>query len=311
MVFDHANLSWFWIAFAGYFLVAMETILDKFLLASKKISHPAVYAFYSATLSLFVLVFLLTGRIHWLGWEFFLWSLICGTFFVYGIMSLFFALRSGEASRAVPVSGAVQPIVIALISFFVLNERLDVFHWLGMISLIFGGLLISWEKKATGRFFGEARYAVSSGFLLAISSVIFKWLSINQSFINVFFWTRLGLFFGALFFFFIPDWRMAIANSFKIVSQKTTGKARTQSIFILNKVLGGVGSFLNNFAITLGSAAVVTAMVSIEYVFIFILGIIFAWSFPYFFREDYDGWKIWQKLLASAIIGLGVYLLFN
>jgi drug/metabolite transporter (DMT)-like permease len=165
MNFDLFNFSWFWVAFLGYFLVALEVVLDKFLLSSKKVSHPAVFAFYSAVLSLFVVVFWLTGQVHKVTLDFLALSILCGAVFVYGIFCLFFALRSGEAGRAIPVSGAVMPVMVALLSLFFLQERLNTFHWLGIFLLILGGLLISLEKNKKSNFFAEAKYAVLAGVL--------------------------------------------------------------------------------------------------------------------------------------------------
>ena len=103
------------IATIAYFLVALEVILDKFLLSSKRVSHPAIYTFYSGLLTAFVF-FMVPFSFHsmsiWFAWV----SLITGMIFTYGILALFFAINKSEASRVMPVVGAIIPIMTFVLS---------------------------------------------------------------------------------------------------------------------------------------------------------------------------------------------------
>ena len=60
-------MHWLTITIVAYFLLALEIILDKFLLSSKRVSHPSIYAFYSGALGFFaVAVALIFGGLHWI-----------------------------------------------------------------------------------------------------------------------------------------------------------------------------------------------------------------------------------------------------
>ena len=111
-------MSGIFLAIGAYFLIALETILDKFLLTSKRVSHPANYAFYSGVMSFFAFTFFYWG-FHFILSERIVFYLIPGIIFTYGILFLFFAIEKNEASQVIPLVGAVIPIIIFFISVFI------------------------------------------------------------------------------------------------------------------------------------------------------------------------------------------------
>ncbi len=70
-------------------------------------------------------------------------SIISGAVFLYGILFLFFAIRKSEASRVLPIVGAVTPLVTYGISLFAMQSYVEGYQLLGVIGLISGGLLVS------------------------------------------------------------------------------------------------------------------------------------------------------------------------
>jgi drug/metabolite transporter (DMT)-like permease len=87
-------------------------------------------------------------------------------------------------------------------------------------------------------------------------------------------------------------------------------KTQKQSAFLFvgNKVLGGTGSILLNWAISLASVTIINALIALEYTFVFLLGIFFARWFPTIFRENSDFRIIIQKISAIVLISIGVFL---
>ncbi len=305
-------MHWLVITTIAYFLIALEIILDKFLLSSKRVSHPASYTFYSGLLSLFALALFPFGA-HAMGLERFFLSLLAGILFAYGILSMFFAIQKSEASRVIPVVGAIVPAVTYFLSLFFLKEQLGIWQLAGVALLILGGLLISFEMSSgRGKFFFAGFYpAILSGIFLALSFTLLKNFYERDSFINVFVWTRLGVLAGALSLFIIPEWRKAIVSSLAHFKNPEKEHKSSGIIFIFNKALGGGGSLLLNFAIFLGSVTIVNALVSMEYIFIFILGIFFSGWASDVFREKVDAKNTIQKISAIIIITAGIILVSN
>jgi drug/metabolite transporter (DMT)-like permease len=304
-------MDWIVIAVVAYFLVALQVILDKFLLSSKRVSHPAIYAFYSGILSLATLpIFFPFGFQLVSGWKMAAYFL-AGIIFTYGILCLFFALKKSEASKVTPVVGAVIPVITFCLAVIFLGENLNLAHIAGIITLIFGGLLISFDLplKIGKKFFAGFGHSIFAGFLLAVAFTAFKYFFEQDSFSNVFIWTRLGLFLGALSLMIFPFWRRIIFASLTKFKKPEHENTRTGILFVFNKILGGTGSALTNYAISLGSVTVVNALVSVEYVFIFILGLLFSLWLPKIFEEKGKFWDIAQKIGAIIIITIGTILI--
>ena len=304
-------MSWLVIATIAYFLLSLEIILDKFLLSSKRISHPIVYAFYSGTFGLFAFVFSPFG-FHAVDPIEAIVRFIAGIIFIYGMLALFFAINKSEASRVTPVVGAVVPIVLFFLALIFLGERLHTRELIGLILLIVGGLSISYDfsHTRTQKLFKGFYWSILAGVLLALSAVFFKGFYQYDNFYNVFIWTRAGAFLGVLSFFIVPSWRKILLGS--LVKFKKPEKEHKTSgfMFTLTKATGGTGSFLKERAVSLplASVTIVNAMVATEYVFIFLLGIIFSLWMPNVFEEKKDWKSITQKLLAIIIITVGIVL---
>lgn len=302
-------MAWLAITISAYFLVALEMVLDKFLITSKRVSHPAVYAFYSGVLSTFAFALFPFG-FHLVAMPKIILSVLSGMVFLYGILALFFAFDKSEASQVAPVSGAFTTIATYLISFFFLNEHLDPRHAIGVILLVAGSLFISinmFDKKEKMFFHGFGK-SILSGILLAIAFTSFKGFYQHDKFINIFIWTRLGLFLGAASLLLFGKWRRPILKSLMHFRSPQKEHYNSGKLFVSNKALGGIGSILLNYAISLGSVTLVNALVALQYSFIFIMGIILAHWFPRTFREKGDKRVVFQKFAAIALITLGVVL---
>ncbi|OGI34494.1 MAG: hypothetical protein A2259_01100 [Candidatus Moranbacteria bacterium RIFOXYA2_FULL_43_15] len=300
-----------WLAIAGvaYLLIALEVILDKFLLSSRRVSHPAIYAFYSGVLSLFAFIFFPFG-FHWIPSGRIAVSLLAGMIFVYGILSLFFAIRKSEASRVTPVVGATIPVVTYFLSIFFLEESLGMAELSGVAMLILGGIWISLDisKGADRRFFKGFLPSILAGVLLGSAFTLFKSFYESDKFINVYIWTRFGVMLGALSLLANPGWRRLIVGSLFNFKKPSSENKKSGAIFVMTKCLGGVGSILKEYATSIGSVTIVGALVSLEYVFIFVFGIALSFWLPAVFQEKRGAGNIFQKISAIAIITVGVVL---
>ena len=304
-------MNWILVALFAYFLVGLEVILDKFLLTSKKVSHPAVYAFYSGLLSSFALVLIPFG-VKFIPLGLAAKYIFFGFIFVYGILCLFFAINKSEASRVIPVVGAIVPIVTYLISHFFSLEYLKAHQILGIVILVSGGLLISFDlpiRLNKKKFFLGFFPSVLAGILLGVSLAGLKHFYVQEgAFINVFMWSRLGLVIGAISLLVNPDWRKIIFHSSGNFKNPKKENIKTGLLFVVNKGLGGAGSILTNYAVALGSVTIVSAMVSVEYVFIFLMSLVFSVRFPRIFQEEGSFWDVVQKIAAILIIAAGLIL---
>lgn len=301
------------VALGAYFLGALAVILDKFLLGSKRISSAPVYSFYIAIFGLFALFFLpFVGFSIPNPLQIFL-SLSSGAIFSFGILALYFAIQKSEASRVTPVVGAIVPIITYFLSTIFSKEQLFSLQIFGVILLIFGGLLISFDlplKISKKKFFAGFYYSLLSGLLLALAYFLFKFVYEEQSFFNGFAWTRIGCFLSAMSYLLIPSWRKNIFSSFRGFKKPKKQEYQTGGLFIFNKVLGGMSSILLNGAISLGSVTLVNSLISSQYVFILAIAFFAQKKYPFIFQEKLLFWDWAQKIAAIALIGAGIFLIY-
>lgn len=304
-------MSWLFIALISYFLSALAIILDKFILGAKKVGSPPVYAFYIGLLGLGALLFLPFGfsipSVPQI-----IVSVISGSLFTYGILFFYYAIKVGEAGRVAPLAGAVIPFGTYFVSILFFGEKISAASLIGATLLILGGLLISFDlplKLDKKKFFPGFKFAVLSGFILAVAYSLFKIVYNEQNFFNGFIWTRFGSAGAITSFFFVPAWRRNILRSLKNFKKPTHHHYRAGALVILNKIVGGTASILFNYAIALGSVTLVNAMVASQYIFILVLAAIFSIWHPKVFKEKLFFWDWAQKMGAIVIIGMGIYLI--
>src|SRR3990167_9089046 len=136
---------WFTIALIGYFLLALVFILDKLIL-TKSVTHPVVYTFYSTIFMFGTLLAWPFGVELLLGSDW-LWAIISGVAFGFGLWTMFIAVKGGEASHVNPFVGAVVTIFTFVLSYFFLFEDLTGWQMGGLVALVFASFLLSFEKS--------------------------------------------------------------------------------------------------------------------------------------------------------------------
>lgn len=310
-----------WIIFTSgaYLLGAVANILDKFLLGSKRFSSAPVYAFYVGVFSLWALFFVPFG-VHVPNFSGLLLCLFGGALFLFGILLLYFAIEKAQASRVVPVVGAVSPLATFLISAFFQMEKLSALQITGIFFLIAGGLLVSFDlplRLGKKRFFDGFFHAIWAGVVLAFAYVVFKYLSQNvfgylssrENFLTWYVWTRVGGFLGVLCLLLVPTWRKDVLASFSSISSNRKKSYGTGVLFVGNKIVGGLSALFLNFAFTLGSVTLTNALVSIQYVFVLVLAWFFSKKYQKIFAEKLYFWDWVQKIFAILVIAVGIFFI--
>jgi len=317
------------VAVSAYFINAGVYVADKFLL-SKKVHSSIAYAFYVGIWSVFN-VFLL-----------FIWpwlpnlrelalDLLAGMLFLATLVFWYKALHQSEASRVVPIVGALVPIFSFILSFVFLGETLSQRQLIAFIVLICGGVLISikhtkvylYQKVAArvrevfGQLIGEvpARFqptgrlivnSVVAAVFFAVYYVLMKYIYTYQPFIGSFVWSRLGSFLGVILMLFIPDWR------YLIFKQQRGAKTPKNMLFFLSvRLLAAAAFIMLNWAISLGNVAIVNALQGVQYLFLFVIILLIANKFPKMLNEQLGGGVLLQKLIGTLMVCLGLYLFIS
>lgn len=289
-------------AVVAYFLLAVVGLVDKILLRTAIVS-PRAYAFYVGALSGLAIVLLPFGLVVVPELRVLLVAFASGVAGVYALWAFYSALKGSEASRVITAIGALVPIFTLFFSIIFLDEQWQLNQFLAFTLLVLGGVLISYEENVEKPYTFELfRHAVRAALLFATSFTLLRFVFLSEPFFSGFFWTRMGSVLGALSMIVVPE-------NFRRIFQATRGMPkRTPRTFLLNQVMGGAGAIFQNYAVFLGSAALVGALQGVQYVFLLLLVVLLSRYFPQL-KEEFSRRAVVQKVLAIAMVVVGLVIL--
>lgn len=301
-------MLWMAAALAGYFLNAVVVLLDKYLLAGP-IKTPAVYAFFVSLFSLFSLFFIPFG-FQFLGWQTTGIFLLSGILFLYGLFIFYFSVQKWEISRAAPLMGTAVSLTAMMAVFLpgiFAEGSFAIIYIFALLLLIGGGLLISFDLplKRGERISGAV---IAAGIAIGLSLLLLKYGYAHANFISGFVWSRIGMFAAGLGLLAVPSFREQIFDSFSQFSITSKSLRHAGSVFVINKICGGMASLLITYATFLGSVSFVQALSGTQYVFLLALVFPISLRYPRIFGERLFFWDWFQKIAAIALIGLGLWL---
>ena len=141
--------------------------------------------------------------------------------------------------------------------------------------------------------------------IVAISGIIFKYVTIEGNFWVSSFWEYFGLgLTGFLIFLFIPKYREEFMHM-----NRTGGK----KIFIVNIVtefLTISGNLVTNFALLLAPVAMVYLVGSFQPAIVLLLTIIGTKFLPHIIKEDISRKALIPKFIAILLMTIGSAILF-
>lgn len=291
-----------WISFVifGQFLNAFTVLIDRFIV-KKAVARPIVYTFYVAVLSASVIVLLPFDFISRPTEKVIILSLLTGFAYVASIYFLYESLVISEASDVAPVMGGIGAVSALFFSYLISGSVLMGNFLYGFLFLVLGTGLMSYYRFSRRSFY----YVLGAGLLFGLSSVLVKSIFSETSFINGFFWSRMGNVAGALVLLAMPACRRRLAEDIK------NFPLRNKLWVAGNKFVSGIAFLSLLIAIFLSEASLVNALSGIQFIFLLFLALIFTKKFPEFFHETIDHKHVATiKIVAMALIIFGLSFLF-
>lgn len=297
-------MLWIPLAIGSYFLSALASVIDKILLRGR-VTNPLAFTFYTGVSSVGVLILIPFG-FSFLSFTTTFFAFLAGGVFLAALLFLYTALRYGDASRVVPLVGALTPLVTLGISYFIDWVPPPRAELLAIFFFVVGGLLISFDvdRRGKSRFdvfvlFVALLSAIAMGSMFELSKVVYS----RAPFFPGFIWMRMGSFLAALFMLFVPAFRASIFSSARTLRVSSGG------ILLFNKVLGAIAFLVLNYAVSLGNESVVSAMRGFEFLFVFAVVYFLSRSLPYILKESFDARVLIYKITGVVLIGIGFYSL--
>lgn len=297
-------MNWISIAIVGYALLAVEAVMSKYILAARMKSWP-IYAFYVGIFSFFGILFVPFG-FKWFGFLPFLISFLSGIIFFLSLAFLFHALIRSSVPRVYILFGSVSTIATTILASFLLGEIFSKKEMAGIFFLLLGGTVISYKFYAS-RFFSHWRGATLAGILAAFSLILLKLGYDNGTFVSGYVVSRMGILFGALSALLIPDFRRSVFENLK--KRKRKENVENLAGTIIAKSTAGLGTLLINYSISLGSVAIVSSLVSVQYLLTFVFALFLSFFLKDIFIEKFSVLNFLTKMAGILLVTLGTMLL--
>ena len=298
---------WLLYAFSGPLLWAVSTHIDKFLVDKYfRHSDTAVLMVFTALLGVIALpaIWLFEPKVLALPWLATCVMTVSGVLYMGAMLFYLRAIQSEEASVVAPLFQANTLFTFAL-GLVVLHEMP---HWqqlLGAGLVVIGALGLSLDKKLHFGSFKLRLVLLMCGatFVLALSSVVFKFFAVRDEFWSTTFWTFVGEGLFGVGILLVPNYRKQFVTLFRKNPGAVIGVNAANELINLG---GGLGV---RYASLLAPVALVSAISATSTFFVFLFGILLTIFFPKFGREDLSARNVYQKAAGGLLIMVGVGLI--
>ncbi len=306
-------MQWFFIALVAPFLWAVVNIADNYLVTkfSRKEEERSSGALvlFSSLIGIFIafLIFALQPDVFNISNLDKLLLLVCGVLTIVWIILYLFALEIEETSTIVPWFLLV-PVFGYILGYFFLGETLAIKQLIGFGIIFIGLILLSIDFSNGKNFFKHrpALYMFSACISIALSGVIFKYVTVENNFWASSFWEYLGLGVSGLFIFlFIPKYRESFLHMGR------TGGRTILVVNIASELMSISGNLLTNYALLLAPVTLVYLVGSSQPAFVLILTLLSTKFFPKVAKEDIRKHILIKKIVAIFIMFIGSAILFR
>jgi drug/metabolite transporter (DMT)-like permease len=298
---------WLLYAFSGPLLWAVSTHIDKFLVDKYfRDSDTTVLMVFTAFLGVVALpvIWFFVPKVLALSWLATIVMTVSGILYMGAMLFYLRAIQSEEASVVAPLFQA-NTLFTFLLGLVVLHELPHGRQILGAGLVVLGAIGLSLDNNLHfGRF--KPRLVilmVAATFVLALSSVVFKFFAVHDEFWSTTFWTFVGEGLFGVAILAVPDYRRQFVRLFRRNPGAVIGVNAANELINLG---GGLGV---RYASLLAPVGLVSAISATTTFFVFAFGILLTLFFPKVGREDLSARNIFQKAAGGLLIMAGVVLI--
>jgi uncharacterized membrane protein len=307
-------MKWFFIALTAPFLWAIVNIADQYLVSKysqkEKERSSGGLVLFSSLIGIVIAFFIgiFTPNIFNVIFSDIILLIIAGGISIVWIILYLYAIEIENISVVIPWFLTI-PIFGYILGYIFLGEILTWKQIIGSLIIVFGLILITvdfFEKKI--RLIIKKQiliYMIPASMLVAISGIIFKYVTIEGNFWISSFWEYFGLgMIGLILYLFVPKYR----SEFKYMN-----KAGGKIIFFVNtlsELMTILGNLLTNFALLLAPVTMIYLVSSFQPAIVLTLTILGTKFFPYIIKENISHKVLIQKIIAIIIMTIGSIYLF-
>ncbi len=206
------------------------------------------------------------------------------------------SLMLEELSR-VSVLGYIHPLFVSILAYLFLKESLTVLEYSAIIMIVSSTIIVSYKGS-----FNISRALIPMllfNIILAIKSVIAKYLLFSTDYWSYLFWFMLGLIISRLILLLNKEYKSIFNN----IDQRLIIYGFTVSILFL------IANIAFYYAISLESVSIVVTISTIEPLIILLIIYIINNIRRDFINEEISSKVLMHKVIASSLVVFGIYIL--
>jgi len=304
-------MSWFLIALTATFFWAFANIIDEYLVKKYSTGKHGSSGLVLFTCFIGILMAIgigvLTRGIFQIPIIDKLLLIITGGLTIGWIILYLYTLEIEDVSAVVPWFLTI-PVFGYILGYLFLGETLNSHQIIGALIILLGMsvILMDFSKEKRKFKWRPAFYMLIACFMVAISGVIFKYVTVENHFWISSFWEYVGLgSLGIIMYFIIPKYRHQFHQM---------NKSGGRNIFMLNSIseitsIGG--NLLTNFALLLAPVTMVYLVGSFQPAIVLFLTLLSTHFSPHITKENLSKHILLPKIIAIIVMIIGsVFLLF-
>lgn len=292
---------WILLSIAASFFFASASVLDRYL-SWEEFKNLGALLFYTSVANVLFLIFLWIGKWPWLLPIHLLPYVLLIGLVEFGYYWLYYEALKHEDTSIVGSLFSIGKVFIPVFAFFVLWEQLLFRQYIGFILTIVACGLLSIRSFRLRDFSHALRYMVPCSILIAIQTILLKYITGFVTWETAFFWGMISCMMVALGILFSRESRQAIKGGFS---------KKWLIIFWAEEIFAFVAVTCSTAAISLADATKVSGLTSLSPVFILLIWYIGSRWKPHLFRENTTKSEMMKKISLFIIIWIGAFLIWS
>jgi drug/metabolite transporter (DMT)-like permease len=294
-------MHWIILALMVPAFYAVANIIDNFL-SDKQFKNPVSLIVYSSLFNLIFIPLALADNSAWPKASVIPIIIVLGFINIGYLYPYYKGLQSEDTSIAISFF-ALSRILIPILAYFIVDERLGIKHYLGIVLIIFSMIMLSirWDKNKFK--FSKAFWYISlSAFLISFEGVLFKYLYDQGVSIG----TAVG---GEMTVSLILSMSLLLLPSIRrIVIADWRIFKKSVGLFAVEEGFTFLAVVTEGFALNKAPVSLVKSLTILTPFFLILYAKLLGRFFPRWFKEDIAGATILKKIVAFGLIVAGAVL---
>lgn len=213
------------------------------------------------------------------------------------------ALLVEEISRITPLFQFI-PIFVVVLSVLFLGEILSIQRYFGIALIVVTSLLISYRKTDNGNSLSSAfKLMIPFTAILAVYTVLNKYLLGYLDFWSVFFWMMIGSWFGVVLMLGFSTPREEFVSTVSHLGK------RTFLIVFFGEGTYILGTIFSLIATSMGYVSLISALAGLQHFFVFVYVLLLSLFVPRILKEEMNKPVIALKIIAITLMFVGTWLI--